>query len=176
VAYAAPRATKGRLMIWLKGVAIVLAAAVLLLAALVWLGAWHWASATQALKTELQATRRLTSVTHFSSQDLQGLPAPVQRFFRAVLTEGQPIVTAAKIAHVGQFNLGQETDQWKPFKSQQWVQTQRPGFVWDGRIELWPGLNVCVHDAYVAGTGILHPALLGLVSLSQLRGEGELVL
>ncbi len=33
---------------------------------------------------------------------------------------------------------------------------------------------MCVHDAYVAGTGILHPALLGLVSLTQLRGEGAL--
>lgn len=34
-----------------------------------------------------------------------------------------------------------------------------------------PGLTVRVHDAYVAGEGILHPAVLGLVSLTDLRGS-----
>jgi hypothetical protein len=53
------------------------------------------------------------------------------------------------------------------------VVTRRPGFVWDGRVALLPGIAVRVHDAYVAGVGLLHPALLGLVSLANLRGTGE---
>ena len=36
-----------------------------------------------------------------------------------------------------------------------------------------PGLAVRVHDAYVAGEGILHPAALGLFTLMDLRGTGE---
>ena len=32
-----------------------------------------------------------------------------------------------------------------------------------------PGLPVRVHDAYIAGQGMLHPAVLGLVSLAELR-------
>lgn len=37
-----------------------------------------------------------------------------------------------------------------------------------------PGLTVCVHDAYIAGDGILHASLLGLVSLANLRGTPEM--
>jgi hypothetical protein len=51
---------------------------------------------------------------------------------------------------------------------------QRPGFVWDARIAMLPGLAVHVHDAYVAGEGILHAALSGLVPLADLRGTPEL--
>ncbi|MCK7496613.1 MAG: hypothetical protein MZW92_41150 [Comamonadaceae bacterium] len=35
---------------------------------------------------------------------------------------------------------------------------------------MMPGLAVHVHDAYVAGEGILHPAVMGLISLTDLRG------
>jgi hypothetical protein len=38
---------------------------------------------------------------------------------------------------------------------------------------MMPGLPVRVHDAYIAGEGILHAAVLGLVSMVNLRGTGE---
>jgi hypothetical protein len=37
-----------------------------------------------------------------------------------------------------------------------------------------PGVCVHVHDAYVAGEGVLHAALFGLVTLANLRGTPEL--
>lgn len=96
----------------------------------------------------------------------------VQRFFRAVLTDGQPIVAAVEIEHRGSFNLPAEgPDRWRPFSSTQHVVMRRPGFVWDGRVAVMPGLAVHVHDAYVAGEGILHPAVMGLVSLADIRGS-----
>ena len=69
--------------------------------------------------------------------------------------------------------MGQTTDQWKPFTSDQEVATQRPGFDWDGRVAIVPGVLVRVHDAYVAGEGILHASLLGLFSLVDMRGGGD---
>jgi hypothetical protein len=36
-----------------------------------------------------------------------------------------------------------------------------------------PGLSVRVHDAYVAGEGILHPTVMGLITLTDLRGTPE---
>ena len=43
-----------------------------------------------------------------------------------------------------------------------------------------PGMHVFVHDAYVAGEGVLHAALFGLITVADLRGtpemaEGELM-
>ena len=52
--------------------------------------------------------------------------------------------------------------------------TRRPGFVWDGRVAVVPGIAVHVHDAYIAGVGILKPSVLGLYPLADLRGEGEI--
>ena len=51
--------------------------------------------------------------------------------------------------------------------------TQRPGFDWDGRVAIVSGLPVRVHDAYVTGEGILHASLLGLFSLVNMRGGGD---
>ena len=107
-------------------------------------------------------------------RELDGLPPPVQRFFRTVLKDGQPIVTAISVEHTGTFNLSEATEQWKPFTSTQRVVTHRPGFDWDARISMMPGLPVHVHDAYIAGEGILHAAILGLVSMANQRGTDEL--
>jgi hypothetical protein len=75
--------------------------------------------------------------------------------------------------------MGNEADNWKPFTSHQRIVTRRPGFVWDARVRVMPGMEVHVHDAYVAGEGLLHPALLGLFTLADMRGgeiaRGELM-
>ena len=70
--------------------------------------------------------------------------------------------------------MSETGEQWKPFTSNQLVITQRPGFDWDARVEMIPGLAVRVHDAYVAGEGILHASLFGLVSLANMRGTSEI--
>jgi len=90
------------------------------------------------------------------------------------------MVSGVRVRHTGTFNMGETSEQWKPFTSDQRVITRRPGFDWNGRVAVMPGLSVRVHDAYVAGEGILHAALLGLFSVVNLRGthevaEGELM-
>jgi hypothetical protein len=96
------------------------------------------------------------------------------------LKDGQPMVAGARVKHRGTFNIGETSDRWKPFTSDQQVVTRRRGFDWDARVAMMPGLRAHVHDAYVAGEGILHAAFLGLFRLADLRGtrevaEGELM-
>ena len=136
-------------------------------------GAARWERQTGKLLDQLESARLPPATPRYDARELAGLPAPVQRYFRAVLKDGQAIVAAARVDHVGSFNMGKTTEQWKPFTSRQRVVTRRPGFVWDGRVVMLPGLAVHVHDAYVAGTGILHPAILGLFTLIDLRGSGD---
>lgn len=141
---------------------------------LVWLGHSRWAAATRDLQARLEASRASVRPARYSSSELEGLPAPVQHYFRSALTEGQAIVTAVDVMHSGSFNLSESGESWRPFSSRQRVVTQRPGFLWDGRVDLLPGLAITVHDAYIAGEGILHPAILGLITLIDLRGSDEL--
>lgn len=143
-------------------------------------GSIRWQSATKEMHAKLESARLPIGAKTYSPNELIGLPAPVQRYFRAVLKDGQPMVEAVSVDHTGTFNMSESGEQWKPFTSTQRVITQRPGFDWEGRIKMMPGLTVRVHDAYIAGEGILHATLFGLLSLVNLHGtldvaQGELM-
>jgi len=132
------------------------------------------------LRARLDAARVPVRPQTVEFRELEGLPTPVRRYFRAVLEEGQPMVTGVRVRHEGTFNMGETKDKWKPFTSDQKVVTQRPGFDWDGRVAMMPGVPVRVHDAYVAGEGLLHASVLGLFTVADMRGteevaEGELM-
>lgn len=161
-------------MVWIKwGLALVAGLAVLWGGLLAY-GSWRWQARTAGLLADLSATAGPSAAAPYDPAILADLPPPVQRFFRAALTPGLAPVTAVSIAHEGSFNMGEATDNWKPFTSRQEVRILRPGFVWDGTIRMAPGLPVRVHDAYVAGRGVLVPALLGLVKLTDLSGGGAI--
>jgi hypothetical protein len=152
---------------------VLLVAAALAAAALAW-GAWRWNRGTDALGQQLDAARLAVLPPAFDPHELDALPPVVQRYFRAAMPPGQPMVAAVRMTHAGMFNMSEAQQKWSAFTSTQRVVTRRPGFDWDGRITLLPGVVVRVHDAYVAGAGMLHASLLGLVTLADLRGTPEL--
>lgn len=137
-------------------------------------GAWRWSVATGRLVAQLRAARVNPAIGRYDVAELVGLPAPVARYFRAVLTDGQRIVTAVTLTQRGRFNLSATADQWRPFTATQHFTTARAGFVWDARIAMVPGVPIRVVDALVAGEGLLRPAVLGLYGLGTMRGTGEI--
>ncbi|HUL66803.1 MAG TPA: DUF6544 family protein [Burkholderiaceae bacterium] len=160
-------------MPWLAWFAVAVALLLVAIAMLSIYGSRRWATVTAALNARLEATRMPSQGAAFHPQEIEGLPDPVRRYLRAVLRPGQAIVTAASIAHAGSFNSSAAGERWKPFTSRQRVIVRRPGFVWNARMPLFPGVAVLVHDAYIAGEGYLHPAIMGVLSLATLRGGEE---
>lgn len=158
---------------WFQVILLILFSLAAVVATAFLYGKFQWESGTRELRGRLEAARIPIATGVFNQRELENLPEPVQRYFQTVLTEGQGIVAAVRVEHSGTFNLGEKAENWKPFTSTQLVITRRPGFDWDARIALLPGLLVHVHDAYVAGEGILHAAVLGLVSMVNLRGTGD---
>ena len=158
---------------WLKVAVIAVLALTACIAAVAIYGARRWEAVTRDLRTRLESARVPIQPRVFDVRELNGLPAPVQRYFRIALKEGQPLLTAASVKHAGTFAMGETSERWRPFTSTQRVVTRRPGFDWDARISMIPGMQVHVHDAYVAGEGILHAALSGLVTLANTRGTPE---
>ena len=164
------------LLLWLGLVLCVLAVAAVGLSAY---GAHRWADASETLLGKLEAGR----IDHkqdgkppscYDARELEGLPAPVQRYFRAAVKDGQPIITAVTIDMAGTFNMSPTGEQWKPFTSRQRVVTRRPGFLWDARISMLPGVTVRVVDSYIAGLGLLHATLQSLFTMADMRGGGEI--
>jgi hypothetical protein len=161
-------------MPWIAGLVVAVGALAAVALGLAAYGNARWAESTRTLLGRLEATSLPPTASHYDARELKGLPAPVQRYFRAVLKDGQRIILAATVEHIGTFNLSQNGEKWKPFTSQQRVVTRRPGFLWDARIEIGPGLAVRVHDAYVGGEGILRAAVLGLFTVADLHGPGDI--
>jgi len=143
-------------------------------------GERRWAGTAQRLLGRLEAGRiddkrdPKSPSTRYDTRELEGLPAPVQRYFRAVLKDGQSIITAVTIDMAGTFNMSPTAEQWKPFTSRQRVITRRPGFLWDASIEMLPGVKVRVVDCYIGGKGLLHATVQGLIAVAKMRGEGEI--
>jgi hypothetical protein len=137
-------------------------------------GAARWAESTRRVLINLEDARIQATSTRYDTRELEGLPAPVQRYFRTVLKDGQPVIAAATLELAGTFNMSATGDQWKPFTSRQRVVTHRPGFLWDAKVSMLPGLSVRVVDSYIAGRGLLHAALLGLFTVAEVSGGGEI--
>jgi hypothetical protein len=166
-------------MAWLLGLGLVLCLLAIAAVGLSAYGSKRWADCTLTLTRGLEAARidarfNRSSPTRYDSRELEGLPAPVQRYFRAVLKEGQPVIAAATVELAGTFNVSATGEQWKPFTSRQWVVTRRPGFLWDAQVSMLLGLTVRVVDSYIAGKGLLHAAFLGLFTVAEVSGGGEI--
>lgn len=158
---------------WLKAALLIVVALLVVVVGVIAYGEYRWKTGTNELRSKLEAVRLPINPVAYDAREIENLPPPVRRCFHAVLKDGQPIVSSARLTHEGQFNMGETQAKWSRFTSSQVAIIRRPGFDWDGRIAMAPGLNVLVHDAYVAGEGILHAELLGLVTLADIRGTPE---
>ena len=158
---------------WIKWIAIigVLIAVSIGIAAIY--GSYRWQSETDRLRAKLTNGQRTIKPQIYDQKEIEGLPDPVQRFFKTVLKDGQAIVAAVKLAQQGQFNLSETEAKWNPFTATQLVTTQRLGFDWDARIQMVPGVNAFVHDTYLLGEGSLHASLLGLFTVAKMHGSPE---
>lgn len=97
------------------------------------------------------------------------LPAPVQHWLGRALAPGTAPPHAMLVRQEGTFLTG-APDGWSPFTATSHFAARPPGFVWDARIRMAPGLAIRVRDSYVGGEGRMHGALAGLVTMVDQRG------
>lgn len=160
-------------MHWKSALLLIIGLVLFILIVTLLYGLNRWQACTKELRNNLEAARLPVEPKIYDSKEIEGLPVPVQRYFRAALKNGQSMVEAVSMEQNGTFNLRETGEQWKPFTSTQRVTTRRPGFDWEAHIQMAPGLAVRVHDAYIVGEGILNATLFGLVPLVNMRGTPE---
>ena len=123
--------------------------------------------------SDLFAQSKNISGQKYSSRQLDGLPEPVQRYFRHILKEGQPNISYARIKHDGQFKAGFNKD-WMRIKGEQYATTEKPGFIWKGTTNLF-----VARDMYISDKGRLIVSLLSTYNVVDAKGpkydEGELL-
>lgn len=138
-------------------------------------GAWRWRAATTRAIARLDAAAAPGATpSRYEPGMLAGLPAPVARYFRAVLRDGQPIPTRWRITQRGSFRMGEADDSWRPFTAVQDFRAMPPGMVWDATIRMAPGMDVAVRDAWVGGHGAMRGELLRLFPVVDARPDPAL--
>lgn len=137
-----------------------------IVAVALWAGPRRWNGATAEFKARLVATAQTTRASVHSDKELMDLPAPVARYLRQVLANGQPTIRSARIDWRGEFNMGQPgADNWKPLQALQESVVDPPGFVWDARVAMAPALPVLVRDMFLAGQGSMRGKVAGWVTV-----------
>ena len=135
--------------------------------------AFRWSRQSRDVSDRLHA-RAPGVVAGVSLADLADLPPPVQRYFRLVLREGQPRIQAVQLRQEGQFLTRPESNGWAPFTATHEIVPGAPGFQWDARIRMVPGIAVRVRDAFVGGAGSMYGAVLGVVPVVNMRDTPDI--
>jgi hypothetical protein len=155
--------------------ALLVAAAVLLLLLIAaWLGSHLLDRTTDRIADRLVRSDPAAQVTHVRFNSLDPLPAPVARYLRHVLREGQPLIRVARFTQVGELRTDPESGRWFGFKARQISVPGAPGFVWDARVSLAPLLSLRVRDSYIGGEGSGRVTLLGFIPAGADSGGPEL--
>ena len=122
---------------------------------------------------ELFSQSKNISAQVYHKAQLDGLPEPVQRYFKHILKEGQPYISYARIKHDGQFKTNLEKG-WINITGEQYATTAKPGFIWKGTT-----LMFVARDMYISDKGRLIVSLFSVYNVADAKGEkyneGELL-
>jgi hypothetical protein len=139
------------------------------------IGSWRWKARTTALVTRLRAAAEAEGApTALTTREREELPGPVARYFRAVLPDVVPSIRCARLEQRGQFLLRKGPNGWRPFHAVEHFTPRPPGFVWDARIRMAPGLDVMVRDGFVEGHGMMLGSMLGIWRVVSVEGTPAL--
>ena len=109
----------------------------------------------------------------FKYDQLEGLPPPLQRYFKHVLNDGQPYISNVSFKHNGQFKTGLDKD-WIDITGEHFATMEKPGFIWKGTTAMFTA-----RDMYIEDKGRLVVALFSLYNIVDAKGEsynqGELL-
>lgn len=136
-----------------------------------WSGAVRWNAETARMVEKLKQSASESETKTVSFKDFDNLPAPVARYFRLVLKEGQPVIRTARVKHAGEFRLN---DNWIPFESTQHFSARSPAFVWDADMKMNPLMNVRVRDGYVSGKGSMQAKISSLYTVMNAHDNAKL--
>ena len=109
---------------------------------------------------------------YVSFDELVGLPEPVLRYFRYAVPERTALARTATVTHEGDFAI--KPGQWSRFRSTQLFRVRPPAFVWDARIDMFPGIRVRVRDSYVDEYGAMRASVAGLLNVADVQGTPEI--
>lgn len=118
---------------------------------------------------ELLTTAHPPAVRIVREADLDGLPAPVQRWLRASGVVGTAVPTVVRLSQEGEFRLGADKN-WMPFQAIQHYTIDPAGYLWQVSMRMFPLIDVVGRDRYFEGTGEIEMRLASIVPVANESG------
>jgi len=162
------------MVLWAKLISAAVVSAGVGLGTAAWFGSARWNHRSSQLVEKFTGAIPRVEAETVDFGELERLPAPVSRYFRRVLKEGQPIIRSVRVTQRGGFRVRKANDGWNTFEATQHFSAGPPGFVWDAVIHMAPLMSVRVRDAYVGGRGSMQGKLLALVPVVDAHAGKEL--
>jgi len=106
----------------------------------------------------------------FSFKDLEGLPEPVQRYFKYALRDGQEYIKFVRLKQVGEFRM-KENQPWMSIKAEQYFTTEDPAFIWRVKLAVAPFIWIEGRDMYYQGKGNMLIKLLSTITVADATGK-----
>jgi hypothetical protein len=69
---------------------------------------------------------------HYSANQINNLPEPMQRYFKYSLQENQNYISYVKLKHEGIF-IQSQGQEWMSILGEEYFTAENPGFVWIDR-------------------------------------------
>ena len=107
-------------------------------------------------------------------RSLNSLPIPVQKYFRYVLSDGQPFIKTTWLQQLGELKLSPKSKNWSTFEATQIISQNSVSFLWDAKINVVPLFHVRVMDSLVDGNGEGNVFLMSAISIGSDKDKPEL--
>ena len=111
--------------------------------------------------TQIESALVMDAVGRFTETELEGLPSPVQRYFRTAIAAGTALALTTRIRMYGRIKIGR----WLPVRARELLSPHQ-GFIWVARAA---GL-ISGFDRYANGRGEMNWKLAGLIPV--MRADG----
>jgi hypothetical protein len=105
-----------------------------------------------------------------TSDMLDHLPEPVQRYMRWTGVVGKPWIRTARVRQDGRFRLAADRP-WMSMKAEQVFTTDPPAMVWRARFKMFGLPLFSANDSYRDGQGHMYGKAAGLFTIFDERGE-----
>ena len=156
--------------LWMK-VLIVFTIFAMLFLSIVLIGKYLYQSEKEALQ-KIFISKSLAQKVDYDS--LKSLPAPVQKYFKNVLPDGQLFIKTSRLEQNGKLKISPKSENWSAFKASQIISEDKVSFLWDAKINIVPLLYVRVIDSLVDGIGAGRVYLMSVLPIGSDENKLEL--
>jgi hypothetical protein len=105
-----------------------------------------------------------------TEKDLDGLPVPVKKYLRYTRIIGKEKARTVRLKQRGYFRT-KEAQRWMPLKAEEYFTVDPPGFLWYGKIKVFPFVSVAAIDKFYKGEGSLEVKMMSLFKVADAKGR-----